>query len=197
MDMEDLMRIEIGVILLAGLFILPAVVHAEKGARGEFRQEQKTERKEYRQEQKSENKAFRETLKGKTGEERAEAIKSHHEVQQVEKKAFNAQQHQENMTALKNKLANNTKLSDAQKAELIEQFESQYQENVSFRDARYAENVAFFEQIANNADMTQEQKKAAIKAHFATQKAETKEHVQQQHTENKALRQKIRAEVKK
>jgi hypothetical protein len=191
---ESLMYKKIGVILLAGLFVIPAVALAAKGGQGALHQEHKAARETHRQEQQTENKAFRATLKGKTGEEKSAAIKANRETQHTENQAFNAGLHQENMDALNSKLANNTKMTDAQKTELVNQFESQYQENVSFRDGQYSENVAFFDQVANDANMTQQQKKAAIKAHFDEQKAQDKEQVQAQHEENKAFRKELRSE---
>jgi hypothetical protein len=189
------MKIKVFVILVVGFLFVPAVVFAGQGGRAAVRQEHQAERQAHHQQQVSENKALRQSLKGKTAEEKATALKANRETQYGENKTFNATLHQENMTALQARLANNTKLSEAQKTELVNHFESQYQENVSFRDERYSENTAFFDQVANDANMTQEQKKAAIKAHFDAQKVEAKEHVQQQRSENKALRQEIRSEV--
>lgn len=93
-------------------------------------------------------------------------------------------------------MANNKRLSDSQKSELVRYFENQNQENVSFRDARHAENIAKFESIANDPNLTQEQKKAAIKDFLAQQKAETKQHIKTQKSENKSEWQKIRSESK-
>ncbi len=103
--------------------------------------------------------------------------------------------HQKNRDFLKNKLANNTKLTDAQKSELANYMESQNQENISFRDQRHSENVAFFKQIANNPDMTMEQKKAAIKAHREEEHNKTQEYFQEQKVENKSEKEKIRSEI--
>ena len=98
------------------------------------------------------------------------------------------------MVFLKTKLANNNRLSDFRKSELINYFENQYQENVSFRDTRYGENIAKFESIANDSNLTQEQKKAAIKDFIAQQKSETKQHLETQKSENKSEWQKIHSD---
>lgn len=128
--------------------------------------------------------------------EKASAIKEHRETSQKEKKSISEKMHQENLDFLKKKLAKNTRLTEAEKTELISHFERQYKENVSFRDQKYSEDVAFFEQIADNKTMTQEQKKAAIVAHFKEQKSETKKHRQEQKSENKTERKTIHSEIK-
>lgn len=81
---------------------------------------------------------------------------------------------QQSMDSLNNRFANETKLTDAEKNELISCFKDEYQKNIPYRDELYSGNVAFFEKIANNQNLTQEQKKAAIKSHFAEQQANMK-----------------------
>ena len=107
------------VVLGTALFFAPAILWADSA----FRQQQKAERKVHRTQQQEENKAFHDSLQGLTAEQKAAALKAHHETQSQENKTFNAQQHQENSTFLKNRLASNTKLTDAQKSELISFFE--------------------------------------------------------------------------
>ena len=91
----------------------------------------------------------------------------------------------------KEKLAN-SKLTDAQKSEISNFYEQQYQENVNFRDQRHQENIAFFSQIANDQNMTMEQKKAALKAHHDQQQQENQAHRATQKGENQTERAKIK-----
>ncbi len=52
-----------------------------------------------------------------------------------------------------------SKLTAAEKNELISCFKDQYQKNIPYRNEGYSENIAFFERIANSQDLTQVQKK--------------------------------------
>ena len=174
-------------------FILPRFAFAEQGVRKAFHQGQKQKRMEYRQEQRHENKEFRTGIKDLSSEERVKAIHEHHQTQFSENKAFREQMHNQNAEFLKTKLANNKRLTDAQKTELINFMENQSQENVSFREKQHGENVAFFEQIANDPNMTQKQRKQAIKEHFATQKNENKDYWTAQKSEKKEFRQQLKS----
>jgi len=155
------------------------------------RTQQKKECQNQIQQQKQENKDFRQSTKDLKGTEKTDAIVQHRETQYQENKAFIQQQHNENMAFLTEKLAKNTKLTDAQKTELSTFFESQYQENVSFRDKQHGENIGYFESVANDSTLTFAQKKAKLKEYFTQQKSETKDHIQQQKSERKAERENI------
>ena len=128
-----------------------------------FRHRQKNERKAFWSQQKSENRDFKRRLNNIPPEERASEIAKHRETQFNENRAFREKLHVENMALLKEKLAKNKKLTDAEKTDLINFTENQYRETLSFRDQQHAEDMAFFERIANDSVMTQEQKKQAIK----------------------------------
>ena len=120
---------------------------------------------------------------------------AHRETQYQENKAFDVQEHQKNTSFLESKLAANTKMTQAQKTELINHFESQYQENVNFRDQRHNANIAYFQKIANDPSLIPEQKKAAIKTYMDQQKAQDKAHHQEQRSENQVEKAKIRSEI--
>ena len=178
------------------LLAVPVLVKAEEGQGKAFRRGQRQKVQQHRQEQRKENKEFRAGLKDVKPEERKSAMATHRETKYKENAAFREQIHNENMTFLRNKLANNKKLTDAQKTELVNFFESQYQENSSYRQQRHNENVAFFEKIANDPNLTQEQKKEAIKAHRQEEKAEYAKIKEEQRAKRRAEREKIRSEVK-
>ena len=92
-------------LILALILAVPAV-WADKTERKAFHEGMKAKRMEHHQEMKEGNKAFRESLKGKTKEEKIEAMKAHHEENFGNRKAFNAKMHDERMAELKERLGN-------------------------------------------------------------------------------------------
>ncbi len=181
-------------LVLALVLVVPAA-WAEKGDMKAHMKAKHEKMKAHHEEQKSENKAFRESLKGKSKEEKIEAVKTHREEQKGENKEFRQKLHAENKAKLEEKLAANTKLTQEQKNEIMSEYENRYKNASAHRETQQAENKAFFDQIASS-EMTQEQRKAAIKAHFAEQKTENKNFRKVAHEGMKAERQKIRGEVK-
>lgn len=179
-------------LMILSCFAVSGAAFAEKGEKKAWHTGQKEKRKEHHAEQHQENKEFRQSLKGKTGQEKAEAIKSHHDSQFAENKAFREKMHSENSAFLKEKLANNKNLTDAQKNELVSAMESQYQGNQAFRDQQHSENTAFLQGVANDAGMTQEQRRQAIKDHFAKQRSEAKAHFEENKASRKALKDSIK-----
>lgn len=200
-------------VVLAVLLFLPVGSFAKgkglgknpemKAKREEFRAQQKAKGQEFHQKQKQENQDFKKSLEGKTPEEKKAAMEAHRKTQQTEnaafqgqmkdtRKTFNAANHEERMAKLQEMLAGNKNLTDAQKAEMISFFENQYQENVTHSDANFASNQAFFAETMNNADLTPEQKKAAIKEYMEKQKAAGKEYIDKQKAESKGEMQKIK-----
>lgn len=104
----------------------------------------------------------------------------------------NPQQKQEsiknkdNISFLKERLANNKKLSNSQKDELVNFFENQYQEKVAVLDSKRSIESAYFEMIANDPELTQKQKKDAIKNHFENESERIKkELLEKEKAENK------------
>jgi len=182
---------------LISLIAISFIIHASPvfaehgehhGDHHEFRQGQKEKKKAFWSEQKAENKEFRQGLKDLPPEQRTAAVAQHRETQFGENKAFREKIHSENTAFLKDKLANNKKLTETEKTDLINFLENQHQENVSFRDQRHSANMAFFEKIANDSSLTQEQKKQAIKDHMAQQKSENKAHREEQKSNRKEFK---------
>ena len=129
----------------AGLFFISsALVFAEYGSeKGSFQkdtQEKWTQGKQKRQE---ENQAFKKSLEGKTPEEKSAAIKAHREEEHQDKESFYEKTHKDHMSAVKEKLANNSKLSEQERNELINFYEEQYQDNATWRNQQYNKNTAF------------------------------------------------------
>lgn len=116
------MKSRMFIVLVAVLFAAPALVWAEGGEKGAFQQQQKAKVKGYKEQQRKENKEFRESLKGKAPEEKVSAIKEHRQTQYEENKELREKMHKENREFLQGKLANNKKLTDAEKGELISCF---------------------------------------------------------------------------
>lgn len=181
------------VVILAVLAAVPGMALARPGngkgmgpERSAFRHEQHRKVVDHRLQQKAENRTFRDSLKGMTDEEREAALRDHKAAQKAENSEFRAKLHEENMAFMKERLAANRKLTDAQKEELISFFEKQHQENVAFREKQYADRVAFFEKIADDATLTQKQKKQAIKDFMKGQRTEAKAYRSEQKQERRA-----------
>ena len=99
-----------------------------------------------------------------TGTEgKVEAHKAKMEARHQETTDAAAKRHEENMATLKEKLAKNKKLTDADKEEICKFVEEQYGENVSFRDEQFAENLKFLEELGNTDGLTKDQIKDKIK----------------------------------
>ncbi|MCB9757154.1 MAG: hypothetical protein H6753_01865 [Candidatus Omnitrophica bacterium] len=176
----------ITVILATALAIPLTVMAKEPGAR-------KEQNKAHRQEQRQENQAFRETLKDLPAEQRQAAIIEHRNSQFAENVAHHEQMHQEQMTKLQAKLAANSELTDAQKQEILNQAEQSYQEKVTKFQEQHQANMNFAQQIANDPNLTPEQKREKMQEHRQT----NKENMKQQHAENKQKRETRREEHRK
>lgn len=181
---------------ILALLLTTSLAWAEKEGKGAFRQGMKAKHQEFRSEMKSENRAFIDSMKDKSPEEKKAAMVAHRDEEHAKRMEFNGKMYEERQTELKKRLAGNSKLTDDQKNELVSFYEQQHQDAVAHREGQFNENKSFFEQIANDASLTQEQRKAAIKEHFATQKSENKAFRKDMHEENKSERKKIREEVK-
>lgn len=145
-------------IFVSCLFFMPQAVFAVNLKSLHLQQKANKVKEQISQQAESE-KAFSESLKGMTDEQKQAAIKARLAARQ-------GQINQENIAFLKEKLAKNSGLTDVQKDELMSCFKAQYQEGVSLCDQQYSENVSFFEKIANDSTLTQDQKKSAIEKYF-------------------------------
>ncbi|MBL0058075.1 MAG: hypothetical protein IPP35_02935 [Elusimicrobia bacterium] len=121
--------------LATALVFAPGLVFGKSGQRKAFHEEQKAAREAHRKQQQGENEAFRGTLKGKSDQEKADAIKAHHEEQYNENMAFREEMHKKNTEFLKAHLASNDKLTDAQKNELIAHFENNIRKMFHFANS--------------------------------------------------------------
>ena len=160
-----MMHRKIFCIVFVAVFMVPAFVSGRQGRdkqNREFHRQQQQERMEYQYQQRQENLNLRKTLPEMTPEERQEAIRQHRDIQYQENRAFKEKMHEENMAFLKERLSHNKRLTEQQKEELIHFYEQQHDENINFRDQQHKENVDLFEKIANDPDMTYEEKKAAV-----------------------------------
>ena len=146
----------------------------------------------FRQKQRQADEQFRATLKGMAKDQRIAALEQHRQQDHQQAMDFWAQQHEASMAFLKERLAQNTKLDDAEKTELIAFFEQQYKENVDFRNGQFAESFAFVEKTLADASLTKEQKKAAIHTFLTQQHKEDVTHREQQKGERRQEVQKVR-----
>ncbi len=92
--------------------------------------------------------------------------------------------HNQNVDFLRGRLEVVNTLTQEQKNDLVKYFEDQCDENILLEDLDNSEDLSFFDRIASDANMTQEQRKIAIKDYFA----------QKEQFKDKAEKDKIRAE---
>jgi uncharacterized membrane protein len=145
--------------------------------------------------QSQENPASRQSLQGQTTVDKSAAVQANRGTPSAGNPAFNDQIHRENMMFLREKLSANKKFTDAQKAEILNFYEQQYQENAAFGEQRHVANTAFFELIAGDSSLTLDQRKAAIRNYFQEQKALTQHHRTDQQAENKAVQAPVPSKV--
>ena len=113
--------------------------------------------------------AFRKSLEGKTPAEQEAALSAHRDQQKQEAAAAREQQHQDAVARLKETLAKNTTMTDAQKADQVNQFEKNYRDNLTKQEQRQKEAAARME--AENAfrksleGKTPAEREAALSAH--------------------------------
>ena len=79
--------------------------------------------------------------------------------------------HKKNMDLLKQRLANNNSLTAGQKRGLIVAMEEQFGPDADLGDSSYEKSMLVFEGVANDPNMTPEQKTAAIKERVSAQSA--------------------------
>lgn len=181
-------------ILAVVILLLPLKASAEAREGGEWRNARKARAQAYREQQKKENKAFRQSLRGPDmgRDQKIAAIKEHRQTQYGENAAFREQQHQEGVNHLNDKLAQNNKLTDTQKQEILNHVETQYRENIAFRDQQHTENISAVDQILGDLNLSPEERRAEMKKYRAVQKEENKQHRQTQKEENQTFRQSLK-----
>ncbi|GEM_PF-2064806 len=165
----------------------------DRDARRQFRQEQRDTRRAHFGQQHQENREFRKSLEGKTPAEKASAVASHRATQHSENTAHIQEMHDKKMSKLDERLAANTKLTDAQKTDIKNQAESQYQEVKSHREQQFTENQAKLNELASNPNLTREEARTTMKSHLETQHAENKAFREEQKTERKTFWDSIRS----
>lgn len=123
-------------------------------------------------------------------------IKQNREAKHAAKMTEWQTKHDGMVAKVKERLAANTKLTDAEKQDILDFINTQYTENVTFRNTQFDENLKFLDELAGMADLTRDQMKEKIKAHIEAQKAENKKHREEQKGERKAEHEKVKAEHK-
>ena len=113
-------KVVLGAMVL--LWMAPAMLQAGWG----WDNKNKEENKEQRVEQKQEDPQLRPTLKEKTPEEKQAAIQERRETQAAENKVSQQGMLDKQMGELKVKLAKNTKLTEAQKSEILARRQRSY-----------------------------------------------------------------------
>lgn len=182
-------------VLMLGVFIVfTADTAFPQGQTGSaYRQELRAKKQAYRDQKKSEAQAFRESLKLMDKGAKQKAMADYRAKRAAEDRAFGEKLHQENMVFLKAKLANNQKLSEGRKNELVNLMESRYQDSVSFREKQQTEGAAFYRKIEADDSMAEGQKESAVRAHKEKQKAEYRNFREEAREKIKAVMQALNA----
>ncbi len=160
------------------------------GADGKYREEIKA----HMEEQRAENETFRAGLKNIDDDKRTAAIVEFREGQYAESVKFHEQIQTERISALKARLEENDKLSDAAKSDLISFFESQHKENASFRQERHDATLKYVASLSDNEELSAEERRKAIQSFIKEQRSATEEHRKAQHEETKAKMQGLRGD---
>ena len=104
--------------------------------------------------------------------------------------------HEKYMIFLKEKLARNKKLTEAQKSEILAFFDNQHKKNDAFLDSQHKENIDFFDKLNADIIMIAGQRKVAVKAFFKKQRENLRMHLRQRHLENSEEIKKIQLYIK-
>ncbi len=187
------------IVLAAIILLLPLRASAEgrKGGRkDEFRQAMRTKAQNHRKQQKAENKDFRKSLKHSdlSQDQKIVAIKGHRETQNEENTDFHGKMHKESVGHITAKLAENDKLTDTQKQEILNHREERYQKNIAFRTQQYEENTRAIDQILGNENLSPAERRTQMKEFRTGQKKGNKERRQARRKENKEFRQSFKPE---
>lgn len=166
-------------ILLTAMIGLGLALQAMAGEDGKaereaFRDGLKQKRQQHHEQQKAENKEFRQTLKDKSPNERAAALKDHFAAQYAENREFRAKIQEEVKAFAKGRME--AKGVAAEKIqERLAKMDSRFAESSAHRDQQAQENQALLGQLAQDADLTKEEMREAMKAHFSKQREENKQ----------------------
>lgn len=173
------------VLVMVVSFMVPQAAFAEHGEETTFHQGQREKAKEYRAGEKKEFQEFKKTLEGKSDEEKAKAITEYRKTNRAEHQEFRQKMHTEKMAFMEERLAQNKKLTEAEKKDLLKFIEDQHIKRMAHREGQHAENYDLLSKIANDSSLTPEQKKEAIKKNFESRRAENKEFHKMMRSERK------------
>lgn len=174
-------------IAAAAVLLIPSSAWADKQDNQAFREGMKARRKEFRESRKNENKAFRDSLKDLSPEDRKKALLERSSAKFGERQAFKQENYAKRTEQLKKRLEANPKFTPEERSQILQQHETQYQENTAFFQKQHEARIAYLKQIGEDASLNGEQKKAAMREYMKKQKDEAREHFKNQQTENKSL----------
>lgn len=178
------------IIFAATIFAIPQLALAQP--KNTDRTEVREKVKAHREQQKQENQDFRKSLNNLEPGERISSIKEHMGEKYQEKINFQKTLHQEKMTKLRDQLSQNEKLTEAQKNEIIDFHDNQYNNNMKFHEQHYSENLNFIDELDKTP---KENHKELSQLHRNEIKAENMEHRKQQKLEREKFRQSIKNDV--
>ncbi len=151
-------------ILVVLLLALPVSVLAEKTSKGkgkmmkEFHQKQRIEKQEFMKGLHEEKKDFKKYWKELPKEERHDALKEHLESQKEKRTLFRKERYEEKKAFLKEELEKKDKLKK--------------EEDTSVKDKRSKKNFNIFQDITNDPNLSDEEKKKAIRERLKAERDE-------------------------
>lgn len=142
-------------------------------------------------------------LAAKTDTERQTAIKERAKQKQSQEKTFRAaihekkkayrkKKHDEYVAYMKSKLEQNTKLSAAEKNEMISRMEQQYKSAADYEDKQFTAGQEFSDKLSD-ASLTKEQRTQLLKEQAEKAQSAAKAHKEAQIAQNRAYREELRA----
>ena len=171
------------VVLVLGGVARSAEGKGEKPGRA-FHKEQRKRAKAHYEQQKKENKSFRKSQKGSDAsiQEKLSASKSHRQTQVGENETFHGEQHSRLVAFVKERMAEKDVPADKQKR-ILASIEAVHDKMVAHHETQHQENMNVLDKLIQKDDLSKEEVKTTLK-----------EHLKQQHEENKAFREKMREE---
>ncbi|HLE12429.1 MAG: hypothetical protein A2504_01465 [Bdellovibrionales bacterium RIFOXYD12_FULL_39_22] len=104
------------------------------------------------------------------------------EQRRLQRNEMQANKFAEHRNRLQERLAQNSKLTDAEREEILAAFDTNHTNRLAHRNAQYEESLAFYDKLAGDSNMTPEQRRTAIAEFKKKQIAENKQFQGEQHS---------------
>ncbi len=167
----------------------PLSVLAEPAGQDGFWNEQKTKIKTHREQQRRETREFRKGLKDLPPEQKLSNMINYRNIQFGGNLAFREQIHRERIAHLQERLNANGNLTAEQRQKILSEAENEYLQAVERAKQRHLENMNTMEQIGNDPNLTQEQKRERIKTYWQARREENRSDRQERREKRRLRRQ--------